>query len=122
LVREWLHPERARMWSLGLQALIPLIEDTSFENFPPILSMVEPILQEAPTTLQLEIEEIIIALYKTSPIETTYMLKQLISAGENPMTVVTLRRIESSLPKSLQAELKDLIRTKPLSITRNVNG
>lgn len=113
LVSEWLHPERTRMWSLGLQALIPMLEDTSFENFPPILALVEPVIQAASAELQPEIEQIIIRLYKSSSAETTYMLKQILAESENPMTAITMRRIEPSLPKQLQFELKDILRAKP---------
>src|SRR5512134_3855236 len=67
LIQEYLHPARTRTWSNGIQALLPMIADTTFENFPPILDIVEPIIMAAPATLQLDLEELIIALYRASP-------------------------------------------------------
>ncbi|MBI5841781.1 MAG: DNA alkylation repair protein [Chloroflexi bacterium] len=113
LIREYLHPARTRTWSNGLQALLPMIADSTFENFPTILDIVEPIITEAPATLQLDLEDLIIALYRASPTETTFMLKQVIADSENPMTVITLRRISSSFPLDLQNELRESLRARP---------
>jgi hypothetical protein len=112
LVKEWLHPERTRAWSNGIQTLLPMISDSTFENFPPILDIVEPIIEAAPPTLQLDLEELVIALYKASPRETVFFLKQILIAEENPITKISFRRIFPSLPSALQTELKDLVRVK----------
>jgi hypothetical protein len=117
LIRELLHPARARTWSNGLQALLPMITDTTFENFPPILDVVEPIIQAAPSTLQTDLKDLIIELYKASPSETAFFLKQILSKSDNPMTAITLRRISSSFQTSLQIELKDYLRVTPISQT-----
>ena len=113
LVREWLHPERVNSWSNGIQALIPMIAETSFENLPPVIALAEPIIEAAPSTLQVELTDLILALHKASPMETTFMLKQILTESENPMTAITLRRIQTYLPAELQTELRDLLRAKP---------
>jgi hypothetical protein len=115
LIQELLHPARARTWSNGIQALLPMIADVKFENFPPILDLVEPIIQAAPATLQTDLENLIIELYKASPSETTFFLKQILSASEDQMTFISMRRIYPSLPSALQAELKDYLRPTPLA-------
>ncbi|MBI3153369.1 MAG: DNA alkylation repair protein [Chloroflexi bacterium] len=115
LVREYLHPERTRTWSNGIQALLPMIADTSFTNLPPILDLVEPIIEEAPSTLQNDLADLIVALYRASANETTFMLKHILANSQNPMTVVTLRRISSSFPPPLQKELRELLRPQPLA-------
>ncbi len=115
LVREYLHPERTRTWSNGIQALLPMIADTSFTNLPPILDLVEPIIEEAPSTLQNDLADLIVALYRASANETTFMLKHILANSQNPMTVVTLRRISTSFPPPLQKELRELLRPQPLA-------
>jgi hypothetical protein len=115
LIREYLHPARARTWSNGIQALLPMIADTTYANLPPILDIVEPIIEEAPSTLQNDIAELIVALYRTSANETTFMIKHILTNTQNPMTVITLRRIATSFPPPLQIELRDLLRPQPLS-------
>lgn len=117
LVREYLHPERPRAWSNGIQALLPMIADTSFANLPPILDMVEPIIEEAPSTLQNDLEELIIALYRASPNETTFMLKHVLENSQNPLTTITLRRIAPNLPAPLQNELKDILKPRAIAPT-----
>lgn len=120
LVREYLHPERSRSWSNGIQALIPMIGETNDKNLPAILDIVEPILEEAPSTIQNDISDLIVALYRTSPNETTFMLKQILRETKNQMTSVTMRRISSDFPPALQAELKDLLRPQPLIVNKPV--
>jgi pimeloyl-ACP methyl ester carboxylesterase len=115
LVREYLHPERARTWSNGVQALIPMIADTDFENLPAIFDIVEPIVEEAPTTLQNDLTDLIVTLYRASPNETIFMLKHVLTTTGNQMTAVTLRRISPAFPPPLQKELRDLLRPQQLT-------
>ena len=110
LVREWLHPERPRTWSNGLRALVPLIADISFDNLPPVLDLVEPILRNPQARLQSEIEDLIIALHRASPRETTYFLKQILKSSANPLTSATLRRISPALPSALESEIREALK------------
>ena len=73
LVKEWLHPARQRMWSNGVQALVPLISSPDFDNLPPIFEIVEPIIKASPATLQFDLQELIITLFEASPDETTIL-------------------------------------------------
>jgi len=116
LVREYLHPERARSWANGIQALIPMIADSDFENLPAIFDLVEPVIEAAPSTLQYDLTDLIVALYRASASETVFMLKQILNAAENPMTAVTLRRISPDFPPPLQKELRDLLRPQPFIV------
>ena len=110
LIREWLHPARPQTWSNGIQALLPMIEEASFENIPLILDMVEPVIQNGGSSRQLDIRDLILALYKHSRDETTYLLKQILSQPSDPMTVITLRRIAPAFPAELQSELGEFLR------------
>jgi hypothetical protein len=116
LVREYLHPARMRTWSNGIQALLPMIADATNENLPTILDMVEPIIEEAPSTLQNDLTDLIVALYRASSNETTFLLKHILTNSQNPMSVVTMRRIATSFPPPLQKELRELLRPQPLSM------
>ena len=110
LVAEWLHPSRQQFWSNGLQALLPLIKNPNFENLPPVFNIIEPVIESAPTVLQNDIQNIIIALYKDAPTETSYFLKNLVKKSENPKTKVLLRRILPALPMGLQNGLKEVVK------------
>jgi pimeloyl-ACP methyl ester carboxylesterase len=118
LVREYLHPERMRTWTNGIQALLPMIADATSSNLPTILDMVEPIIEEAPSTLQNDLTDLVVALYRASSNETTFLLKHILANTQNPMTVITMRRIATTFPPPLQKELRDLLRPQPLSMRK----
>jgi hypothetical protein len=110
LVKEWLHPARQRMWSNGIQALVPLISSPDFDNLPPIFEIVEPILKASPATLQFDLQELIIALFEASPDETTYFLQQVLKETKSPLPSVALRRMSPELPQELQSSLREMLR------------
>ena len=113
LVKEWLHPARKKMWSNGIEALVPLISAQEFDNLPPIFEIVDPILKASPATLQFDIQELLTALYKKSPDETMYFIQQILKSTKSELPVVSLRRMLPDLPKELQASLREMLR-KPI--------
>jgi hypothetical protein len=112
LIGEWLHPARQRMWSSGLQALLPMIQDPDYENLPPIFAIVRPIIESAPSTLQTEIGDLINALFQNSENETVFFLHEIIESSSNPMVAVNLRRLLPVFPPSLQAQIRDKVRVQ----------
>ena len=109
LVKEWLHPARQRMWSNGIQALMPLISSPDFDNLPPIFEIVEPMIRAAPATLQFDLQELIVLLYEASPAETTYFIQQMLKSTKSPMLAVALRRMSSEFPAELQSNLREML-------------
>jgi hypothetical protein len=110
LVKEWLHPARQRMWSNGIQALVPLISSPEFDNLPPIFDIVEPVLKTSPGTLQFDLQELITVLYEASPEETIYFLQQILKESKSPLPAVALRRMSPELPPELQSNLREMLR------------
>jgi hypothetical protein len=112
LISEWLHPARQRLWSNGIQALLPQITDPEYENLPPVYELARPVIESAPGMLQNDLADLINALYKASPAETEYYLREILENSANPLTVVTLRRILSLFHPELQSRLRNLVRAK----------
>jgi len=112
LVKEWLHPARQRMWSNGVQALVPLVASPDFDNLPPIFEIVEPIIKASPAALQFDLQELIIVLFEASPEETTYFLQQILKETKSPLPVVALRRMSAEMPQELQTSLREMLRRK----------
>lgn len=110
LVGEWLHPARQRMWSNGIQALVPLISSPEFDNLPPIFEIVEPIIKASPGTLQFDLQELITALFEASPEETVYFLQQILKETRSPLPAVALRRMSPEFPPELQSSLREILR------------
>jgi hypothetical protein len=115
LLREWLRPERARMWADGIQAAISAVSDPEFGNLPPLLDVIRPVVEAAPSVLQLDLEALIVALYTASPTETSYFIRQLLLETRNPMTAITFRRMSPNLPSELMEEIREFVRGKPIS-------
>ena len=112
LVGEWLQPQRQALWANGIQAVISAVSDPGFHNLPPLMKVIEPVVEAAPVKLQNEIEELILALYSASPTETSYFVRQVLMDSEDPMTAITFRRIAPSLPMELREEIREFIRGK----------
>jgi hypothetical protein len=112
LVGEWLNPERPRMWSNGIQALLQLIKDPNFHNLPPVFDILEHVVEAAPGILQKDLIDLFKVLYSVSPSETIYFLREVISNSSMTMTATTFRRISSSLPPRLAESIRDLVRVK----------
>jgi hypothetical protein len=112
LIGEWLQPQRAALWTNGIQAVISAAGDSEFNNLPPLMKIVEPIIEAAHPKLQNEIEALILALYTASPTETTYFVRQILMDSRDPMTALTFRRISPSMPTELREEIREFIRGK----------
>jgi hypothetical protein len=112
LVGEWLNPERQRLWSNGIQALLPLIKDPGYHNLPPVFEILEHVVEAAPGMLQKDLVDLFQALYSVSPTETIYFLRQVLTNSKTGMTATTFRRIAPSLPPKLAESIRDLTRTK----------
>lgn len=115
LVSGWFDPSSTRMWSNGIHALLPLIEDGSYDNLPPVFDAVHGLVENAPPVLQNDLAELIRCLYAASPVETTYFLRQTLTASDSPQALLTFRRILPSLPAELQPMILELIRQKTKS-------
>jgi hypothetical protein len=112
LVGEWLQAQRQSLWANGIQAVISAVSDPEFHNLPPLMKVIEPVVQTAPPKLQTEIEELILALYAASPTETSYFVRQVLMDSDDPMTAITFRRISPALPLDLREEIREFIRGK----------
>jgi len=112
LVREWLHPARQRMWSNGIQAVVPLVKNPGYDNLPPIFELFEPILKSSPAALQYDMQQLITALYDSSPDETVFFISQILKKTKSPLPAVSLRRMLPELPETLRANLRGFLQKK----------
>jgi hypothetical protein len=111
LIAEWFNPLDTQYWYNGMRALIPLLADLGFDNLPPVFRIVQPALANPVPALQNDVTDLLNALYRASPVETGYFLKQMIALSVNPQTTVMLRRILVNLPEPLQEKLRESLRS-----------
>jgi len=112
LVKEWLYPTRKKMWSNGIQALVPLVSSNEFDNLPPIFEIVSPILKASPAALQFDIQELLITLYKKSPDETLYFIQQVLESTKSELPAISLRRMLPDMPQDFQTNLREILRNQ----------
>ena len=110
LMERWEQMPHRKLWSSVMMALVPLLKDKGFHNLPPVYKIVQPIIESAPAAMQKELSELIGALYNSSPVETTFFLRHLISTSQKPHLKQNIRRILTTLPEALQEELRDEFR------------
>lgn len=110
LMQEWLSPDWQKMWPNAILALLPLIEDPAYDNLPPVYDTIKPVLENAPVALQVEISELINALYEASPVETAFFLKQTILLSQNRQTAVLFRRMLPALSEPLKERIRSWLR------------
>jgi hypothetical protein len=109
-IERWSHPAQKKMWNSAINALLPLLKDKSFHNLPAIYKIVSPIIESAPATMQNSLSILICALYESSPIETTFFVRQLLTLSTTPHTLTNIRRIYPTLPDPLQKDLREAVR------------
>jgi DNA alkylation repair enzyme len=112
LLQEWMRPERVRYWGDAMRASIAALADPTFAQLPALLNILEPVFLLAPVDLQLDLEELILSLYRLSPAETTYLLERVLASSDDPATVIAFRRMLPAFPPDLRAGIRELVRRK----------
>lgn len=111
LIESWMSSTQTDMQSIGIRAMIPMVQEPGFENLPPIYRMLSPLLQTTPAALNADMQAVMEVLARRSPAETAYFLRQTLSLSTGQATARLVRRCmplftpeqQSSLRAALQA-------------------
>ena len=106
LVTLWLASSELTSQQAGLRALLPVIASSGSENMPAIFRLLTPYLRIAPTRLRPDILRVLSALVQISPAETAYVLRQNLSAPDNPDTQWLIRQVLDRFSEETRAGLK----------------
>lgn len=110
LYGEWIGGANPAYQGLGLRALVPMIADDAFANLPAVFRLISPAVQSAPSALHTDIQAVLEALARRSPIEAAYFLRQVLSLATGPGTARLIRRclplFEPAQQDSLRTALK----------------
>ncbi len=110
LVKEWLFSTHLHDQHLGLRAVLPLIQDPTYDNLPLIFRLLTPLARTAPTRIRSYIADDFCALARRAPAETVYFLRQNISMSESPGIPWLARQVLPGLPVGNQDSLRDILR------------
>ncbi len=116
-VRRWYVDPREEQNFLCLEGMAILVDDNSFENLPAIFTLVEALMGEANMATQRSLEELFLVLYRRTPNETVYVIRQCLKNEPNPTARRVIRHVipefDEKVRKSLQDELRVAARKKP---------
>lgn len=110
LVSSWLASSDILSQQAGLRALLPMISGSDTENLPTIFRLITPYLRVAPSRLRPDILAVLTALAHCSPSETAYLLRQNLSAPDNPDSAWLIRQVLDEFPKETQAGLRFMLK------------
>jgi hypothetical protein len=114
-IEQWMGSYRPELQTLGMRALVPLIQDPAFENLPPIFRLVGPAVQNISAPLQTDLQIVVEALAKRSPVETAYFLRQSLSIAVGQGTARLVRRCMPLFDTSQQTSLRNALQANSTS-------
>lgn len=112
LVSGWLTSSDLTLQQTGLHALLTLSNYPGIENLPSILKLITPYVRIAPSRLRPDILAVLTVLAHTSPSETAYLLRQNLSAPDNPDTAWLIRQVLDEFPDDTRAGLRAAMKSK----------
>lgn len=112
ILEDWLQSPIPVQQVWGLQALIPLFQDSHFENLPAVFRILRPaILRLSPAT-QLDFQACLGALERVSLTETVAYLREIVRSNPGPVILRIFRRILPGLSPKLQEALREILRAQ----------
>jgi hypothetical protein len=106
LVAGWLTTSDLPIQRAGLRALLPILKQSGTRSLPAIFRLLVPYLRVAPARLRPDILSVVAALAKCSPSEMAFLLRQNLSAPDNPDTPWIIRQVLDEFPEEMRTGLR----------------
>lgn len=106
IVEQWLSESGLASRSLGLVALLPVVQDQSYQNLPRVFRLLAPVMQSAQPDLQADLQVNLEALAQRSPAETAYFLRQMMNIAPSTTIVRLVRRLLPVFSEEQQTGLR----------------
>ena len=110
LVDHWLSSGDVPSRTIGLRALPALILNPKFENLPALYRLLSPLLREASSSLESDLQRAVRALGERSPQETAYYLRQILNTPHKAGLAVIVRRSLDVFPPEMERLLRATLR------------
>jgi hypothetical protein len=115
VLHDWMGSSNLAMRQHALMALLPFIQDREFENLPAVFSLVSPDLQQNAVDLPADLLKVLNALARRSPVETGYILRQVLATSNEAAFHRLVRRCLSAFPADIQVRLKTALQAQSSS-------
>ena len=116
LVSTWLSSPILPAQHAGLRALLPMINDAGIASLPSIFRLLTPFIRVAHPRLRPDILAVVTALAHCSPSETAYLLRQNLSAPDNPDTPWVIRQVLDEFPEETRSGLRFALKGSARSV------
>jgi hypothetical protein len=105
----------------GLLAILPLIQDETFDNLPKLYEMLYPVVSTPSSSVLPELMDVLSALIKCSPTETVSYLAQLMNDTHHPNLLRAVRNIMPAMDTAGQARVRQLLEQDKARIRSEVS-
>ncbi|MDF1520574.1 MAG: hypothetical protein P1P73_08850 [Brevefilum sp.] len=109
LIQSLLDHKDPTMIAYGLRGLQTSFKRSDFNNFPQAFRLLSPIIQKPDSSCMEELQNLVEALIKLSPIETAFFIKQSLSISRSAETTRLIKRILPSFPERIRENIKSSI-------------
>ncbi len=106
----WLNSQETLTIKLGIQAIIPIINDPDFSNLPLIYRSLEPVFRSSEPLLFFETRNVMEHLIRRSEIETVYFLKLLFSDSKSESLAKLIRNLLPAFSSLMQDSLRKTLK------------
>jgi DNA alkylation repair enzyme len=110
MISSWMASSTFSTQQSGFRAMLALINQTGVEFSPSIFRLLTPHLRIAPPNLRPDILNVLIALAHISSSETAFILRQNLSAPDNPDTAWLIRQVLDEFPEEAQIRLRTALK------------
>jgi hypothetical protein len=112
IIQDWLNATETEVQTLGTKALLPLVENPAFDNFPLVYRLLYSRVTDAPSVLRPYLVAVIRALAVRSPQETAHFLHQVLVLNDRPGATWIARQCFDLFSEDVQERLIETIRNR----------
>jgi hypothetical protein len=111
LLEDWLKSPRPVMQVWGMQALIPMLNESDFVNLPSVFRILHPAVVSVSPATQVDLQNCIKALEGISRKETMIFLRDILIHNKQTTLKRIMNRMLTSFSEELRSELRIYLRT-----------
>lgn len=110
LIDRWLASDSLVLNRMGLRALTDLVVDPDFHNIPVFFHLIQGLARSLPSGIKPEMLDLLAALARRSPQETSFFLRQTLETHQSPDTAWLIRQSYTAFPPAVEAGLRAAVR------------